>query len=550
MKQLRQLWESWRQREVAAVRAVQAVRGVPAESGVQSDVAMLDLDVPPEDPLVHYFQTSPGVVDVERLELASPVLDSLRAAGVKLVVPLVSQGELIGMINLGPRLSEQDYSTDDRKLLNDLATQAAPAVRVAQLARQQQAEARERERLEHELRVARLIQQTLLPHETPDLPGYEIAAYYQPAREVGGDFYDFLYFEDGQVGLIIGDVTDKGVPAALVMATTRTLLRAAAERLTDPGATLERVNELLYPDIPQRMFVTCLYAVLDPASGRLRFANAGHDLPYRRHAGGVDELRATGMPLGLMPGMRYEEKEVFLANGDTVLLHSDGLVEAHSSTGDMFGFPRLRETMRVQQECDPRLLIGFLLDELSLFTGEAWEQEDDVTLVVLKRAEKAMKKSPEEEHGERDLWQRDWQVIAEFELPSEPGNERRAMEEVADVVQYLKLPATRLERLKTAVAEATMNAMEHGNKYQVELPVQIEVMTIDEALAVRITDRGGGQPIPEAEQPDLEAKLAGMQSPRGWGLFLIESMVDELNVLTDDVHHTVELIIYLSEGRE
>lgn len=539
MKQIRQFWENLRQRDVAESRSL---------ASPQSQVVMLDLDVEQDDPLVLYFQTSPGVVDVDRLELASPVLDSLRVARVKLVVPLVSQGELIGMINLGPRLSEQDYSTDDRKLLNDLATQAAPAVRVAQLARQQQAEARERERLEQELRVAWLIQQTLLPHEVPNLPGYEIAAYYRPAREVGGDFYDFLYFEDGQVGLIIGDVTDKGVPAALVMATTRTLLRAAAERLTDPGPTLERVNELLHPDIPQRMFVTCLYALLDPASGRLRYANAGHDLPYRRHADGVDELRATGMPLGLMPGMKYEEKEVVLAEGDTVLFHSDGLVEAHNVAGEMFGFPRLKEKMGLQQEGDTMAVIEFLLRELGQFTGDEWEQEDDVTLVILKRAETAMDEHPEGESGERDLWQRDWQVIADFELPSEPGNERRAMEEVAELVQDLDLPATRMEKLKTAVAEATMNAMEHGNKYQADIPVQIEVMIIEDTLAVRITDRGGGQPIPEAEQPDLEAKLAGMQSPRGWGLFLIESMVDELNVLTDDVHHTVELIMHLEKG--
>ena len=548
MKQLRQLWQGRRRRE--------DIRERP-EANPRSQVAVLDLDIVPGDPLVLYFQTSPGVVDIEQLGIVSPVLDSLRAAGVKLVVPLVSQGELIGMINLGPRLSEQDYSTDDRKLLNDLATQAAPAVRVAQLARQQQAEARERERMEQELRVARLIQQTLLPRELPNLPGYEIAAYYRPAREVGGDFYDFIYFEDGQVGLIIGDVTDKGVPAALVMATTRTLLRAAAERLTFPSPVLERVNELLHPDIPQRMFVTCLYTLLDPESGRLRYANAGHDLPYWRHSSGVDELRATGMPLGLMPGMKYEEKEVLLSPGDTVLFHSDGVVEAHSRTGEMFGFPRLQEKMGLQPDDDSASVIEYLLKELAQFTGEGWEQEDDVTLVTLKRQgtafvkeEPHMDERPEGESGARDLWQREWQMMAEFELASEPGNERRAMEEVADLVEDLEIPAARLEKLKTAVAEATMNAMEHGNKYEAEVPVQIQVMRVDGALAVRITDRGGGQPIPEAEQPDLDAKLAGIQSPRGWGLFLIESMVDELNVLTDDVHHTVELIMHLEEGGE
>jgi hypothetical protein len=166
------------------------------------------------------------------------------------VVPLVSQGELIGVINLGDRRSEQEYTSDDRKLLDDLTAQASPAVRVAQLVRQQRLEARERERIEQELKVARLIQQTLLPRDVPHLSGWDVAAYYQPAREVGGDFYDFLYFDDGRLGIIIGDVTDKGVPAALVMATTRTLLRVIGERLVTPGAVLERVNELLIDDIP------------------------------------------------------------------------------------------------------------------------------------------------------------------------------------------------------------------------------------------------------------------------------------------------------------
>jgi serine phosphatase RsbU (regulator of sigma subunit) len=259
-----------------------------------------------------------------------------------MVVPLVSQGQLIGLLNLGKRLSEQEYSIYDYKLLENLASQAALAVRMAQLVRQQQVETQVRERLEQELRIARLIQQTLLPKEAPRLPGWQVATFYQPGSAVGGDFYDFLIFPDGLVGLVIGDVTDKGIPAALVMATTRSILRAAAERLVLPGQVLERANELLHADIPPRMFVTCLYALLDPASGRLRYANAGHDLPYRCRPGSAEELRATGMPLGLMPSMRYEEKETILAPGDTMLLYSDGLVEAHNPQRDMFGFPRLR----------------------------------------------------------------------------------------------------------------------------------------------------------------------------------------------------------------
>ena len=195
------------------------------------------------------------------------------------------------MLNLGPRRSEQDYSSDDRKLLTNLATQAAPALRVGQLVRAQEAEAVTRQRYEQELEVARLIQQHFLPKELPDLPGWQIAAHYQPAREVGGDFYDVIPLSDGRVGFVVGDVTDKGVPAALVMSATRSVLRASAQRMIEPGIVLERVNEHLYPDMPEKMFVTCLYGVLDTTSGLLRFANAGHDLPYVKTAGGVYELR-------------------------------------------------------------------------------------------------------------------------------------------------------------------------------------------------------------------------------------------------------------------
>src|SRR3954467_3682076 len=188
------------------------------------------VDIPETDPLFAFLQAAPGPVDLGRLELSSPVLEELREAGVALVVPLVSQGELIGTLNLGPRLSEQDYSTDDRRLLTTLAAQAAPAIRVAQLVREQAHEAAERERLEQEMRVATLIQQQFLPRNLPALPEWQIAAYYGPARAVGGDFYDFIEMPGGRIGIAVGDVTDKGVPAALVMARTHSILRAAATR--------------------------------------------------------------------------------------------------------------------------------------------------------------------------------------------------------------------------------------------------------------------------------------------------------------------------------
>jgi len=248
---------SLRRRLLGRTAKVGRVARYSAEPVAASTDDVPPVDLAPNDPLLAYLQAASGAVDIEALQLDSPGLRAMKDAGVKLAVPLVSQGELIGVLSLGPRRSEQEYSTDDRKLLDKLAAQAAPALRVGQLVRQQQAEARTRQRFEQELEVARLIQQNFLPKQLPELPGWEIAALYRPAREVGGDFYDVIPLAEGQVGFVVGDVTDKGVPAALVMAATRSVLRASAQRLVEPGAVLERVNEHLCPDMPEKMFVTC-----------------------------------------------------------------------------------------------------------------------------------------------------------------------------------------------------------------------------------------------------------------------------------------------------
>jgi serine phosphatase RsbU (regulator of sigma subunit)/anti-sigma regulatory factor (Ser/Thr protein kinase) len=490
-------------------------------------------EIAPNDPIVAFFQGASGPVSLAGLDIDSPALDRLRAAGVELVAPLVSQGELVGVLNLGPRLTGQDYSTDDRKLLDSLAAQAAPALQVAQLVRRQEAEARARERIEQELRVATLIQQNFLPKRLPDYAGWEVNAHYRPAREVGGDFYDFIELPDGRLGIVIGDVTDKGVPAAMVMAATRSVLRASAGRLVRPGEVLARVNDLMCPDMPSKMFVTCLYGVLDVETGTLVFANAGHNLPYVRTETGTVELRATGMPLGLFPGIEYEEAEAVLGPGHSMLLHSDGVVEAHSGSGEMFGFPRLHDVVGARAGSGD--VITRVLSELARFTPDGWEQEDDITLVAITRR----RPGPEETAAPVD---------ASFSIPSAPGNERLASERVAEVVAPLGLAPQRLEKLKTAVAEAAMNAIEHGNDSNAELPVDVSVHVEGGELAVRITDRGGGRPMAETETPDLEAKLEGKQKPRGWGLFLIQAMVDDVRVSDDGSDHSIELVMQLEEG--
>jgi predicted ester cyclase len=269
----------------------------------------------------------------------------------------------------GGKITEEWSIVDARPVMEDLSQ-----------------EIRERERVEQELRVARSIQQASLPKVVPTLEDWQITPFYQPAREVGGDFYDFHILSENRRGVVVGDATGKGIPAALVMSTTCGMLRAVSQALvsSSPGEILERVNEALVPSIPSNMFVTCFYAILDPTSATLSYANAGHDLPYLHRNSAAEELRARGMPLGLMPGMRYAEDEIVLDAGEAALFYSDGLVEAHDPKGEMFGFPRLRAL--VAKYGEESSLGDFLMQELYSFVGEGWEQEDDITILTLRRS--------------------------------------------------------------------------------------------------------------------------------------------------------------------
>jgi serine phosphatase RsbU (regulator of sigma subunit)/predicted ester cyclase len=318
------------------------------------------------------------------------IIEDQVAGGDKVVTRFIiyathDRGELMGVAPTGRDLNQRAIVVH-RIVEGKIAEEWGMGTVGAKLRKQRlEQEIRERERIEQELQVARRIQQASLPKEVPKLEGWQISPYYQPAREVGGDFYDFHLLSEGRVGVVVGDATGKGVPAALVMSTTCGMLQAVSRALaSSPGEVLDQVNETLFSRIPSNMFVTCFYVILDPESGSLAYANAGHDLPYlRRRGGDAEELRARGMPLGLMPGMSYEQKEIVLEEGEAALFYSDGLVEAHDPQGEMFGFPRLRAL--IAEHGEEGSLGEFLMEELYSFVGEGWEQEDDITLLTLKR---------------------------------------------------------------------------------------------------------------------------------------------------------------------
>ena len=311
-----------------------------------------------------------GTTPVQTLEMTRADFDALINRQPVLAIYLLR--ELANRLRSAENVTIRDLQEKNLQL-----SQAYQELQAAQ------AQLIEKEKMERELEVARKIQESILPKQLPSLPGWQTAAFWRPARAVSGDFYDFIPFPDGQLGLVVGDVTGKGVPAAMVMAITRSVIHAVVKQAGSPSQILAEVNDLLCQDMTPGMFVTCLFTVLDPISGRLRLANAGHDMPFHRTADGLLELKARGMPLGIFPGSSYEEIETTLSVGDGLLMCSDGLVEAHNPQGEMFDIHRLSEVL-VSQPFEAGI-IDFLMESLAEFTGPGWEQEDDVTLVTLKR---------------------------------------------------------------------------------------------------------------------------------------------------------------------
>ena len=235
--------------------------------------------------------------------------------------------------------------------------------------------------IEQDLQMARDIQQGLLLEAVPRLPGWEISAVSLPARDLGGDLYDFLPLADGWHGIMIGDVSGKGLPAALRMAVARTVFRHEARRGQSPGPTLAAVNNGVLSEIPQGM-VTMLYVMLDTQNGCVRVANAGHNYPIVIN-GQVHEVELTGLPLGVLNDSDYDEQSTMLRHGDTVLLYTDGVVEATDRQGEIFGYERLTQVLRAADGLKPRALLATLLHELRAWGGA--DQADDITMVILRR---------------------------------------------------------------------------------------------------------------------------------------------------------------------
>jgi sigma-B regulation protein RsbU (phosphoserine phosphatase) len=304
------------------------------------------------------------------------------------VVPLLVEGGTVGVLVIDQRQPRM-LDEDDLHYLCLMANQAAVAIEKGRL----HEEELRMQGLERELTLARQIQLSLLPEAPPSVPGWEFAIFYEAAREVGGDFYDFfdLPGESGynghRLGIVIADVTGKGVPAAMFMARTSTLIRGAGLGGFSPSAAVSRANNLILQDRRSELLLTAFYGVLDTNTGRLVYARAGHNPPLWLHpaTGQFQELTAQGFLLGALPGVEFEEREIAVAPGDLVVLYTDGVTEAMDANGQMFGEDRLQETLAAHAGASPHQIVEAVVDAVRAFAGGI-AQSDDLALLVIRRS--------------------------------------------------------------------------------------------------------------------------------------------------------------------
>jgi serine phosphatase RsbU (regulator of sigma subunit) len=309
---------------------------------------------------------------------------SMQFAGVRSLVaaPLLGPEDSLGLIALSTKGSSRHFGEGDLELLVSLASVAALKIRNAALAE----EAAERRRLESELALARTIQLSLLPDALPEISGYQVAASNEPSRGVSGDYYQVLTRDDGnEIVLMVADVSGKGIGAALLTASLEALSAAPLEDGQEAQVILEKLSRLLDRRTPPEKYATAIMAVLEPATGQLRYANAGHNpgLLVRR-SGGVEELSATGPPLGLVPDASYTQGQDFLGEGDTLVLYTDGITEAARPDGEEFELERLKSACVAGRRLDLEALLGAIDGDLKEF-AQGVPFADDRTLVALRR---------------------------------------------------------------------------------------------------------------------------------------------------------------------
>lgn len=298
-----------------------------------------------------------------------------------LCAPLKTEQGVIGAVLL-VNSTANAYTAGDLKLLNTIALQAAPAMEIARLHQM----ALENARMERELQMARDVQVGLMPLETPEIPGWEFATHWSPARQVSGDYFDFIFEGPDQLGLLIADVSDKGMPASLFMVFSRSAVRASLDKTLSPAESIQRANQIISSESTNGYFVTLFYSRLNPVTGEMIYVNAGHNpgLLYQYRGDQITALNRTGMSLGVFEDEIYQESSFDLQPDDFVLLYTDGVTEAADVNGEEFGIERLENILHENYRNSAQEIISAVVEAVGEFCGEA-PVFDDLTLMLVKR---------------------------------------------------------------------------------------------------------------------------------------------------------------------
>ncbi len=349
-----------------------------------------DVVIDRDDPIVGVLESEKHVLTkydmLEKPEyqaISKQCVDSFDALHTSLMIPLVFQDKVIGLLNLGEKKSGKFYNREDIDLLHALSNQGAVAIENARLFQ----ENLEKQRMEEELAIGRELQMSMLPATNPQIEGFEITAFSHSAREVGGDFYDFIEMNSDKLGLVIGDVTGKSVSGALVMSASRSIFRMLSEDELSVGESIIRANKRIKKDIKSGMFVALLYAILNSHGRSLRLCNAGQTQPIhysaQKQEARLIETRGDTFPLGILDDVQYEESRFQLEPGDKIVFYTDGIVEAMNADGEMFGFDRLLEVIGKSGDMTADALLREIDAQVGDFVGSA-PQYDDLTVIVIK----------------------------------------------------------------------------------------------------------------------------------------------------------------------
>lgn len=299
-----------------------------------------------------------------------------------LCVPLIVKGDLIGYLAVFNKKNREPFTDQDRRLLSIIGTQSAQVLENARLYEEEKALFS----LQEEMRLAREIQLSLLPDHPPDVPGYQISAINLPAKSVGGDYYDFISLSSDKLGFCVGDITGKGMPAAMLMANLQATLRSQVMIFEDCCNCLRGTNKQLYRNTETTKFATLFYGVLHPEQNLLEYANGGHDPPllYRTNQPDPVSLEATGLLLGVMEEASYELSSINFISGDVLLLYTDGITEAMNLQGEEFGLERLQALVSGHRHNSAKEIVELILGEIKQHAAKA-PQSDDITLMVIKK---------------------------------------------------------------------------------------------------------------------------------------------------------------------